>query len=308
MVERVILVGPRGFCAGVARAVAIVERALAIFPPPVYVRRAIVHNRHVVASLAAKGAIFVRELDDVPVGSAVVVSAHGVPTSVREQATQRRLRVIDATCPLVAKVHREVRRFGGLGAEVVLVGRAGHDEVIGTMGQGPRVHLVGRASDVSRLQVARSDRVACVMQTTLSPSDVAPILARLHRRFPRLMKPAASDICYATRNRQAAISRVAPQVDLVLIVGDRGSSNSQRLKEAAEACGVPAYLIDSVGEIRDEWLGGVRSIAVSSGASTPEAAVTEVVDHLCQGGAVVQHATFIDERATFAMPSEVAGR
>jgi len=307
MVDRVLLVRPRGFCAGVTRAIAIVERALSLFGPPVYVRRAIVHNRHVVSRLSDIGAIFVRELDAVPPGAVVVLSAHGVPTPVRLQAARRNLRVIDATCPLVAKIHREVQRFNRLGAGVMLIGYAGHDEVVGTMGQGVHVELVERVSDLSRLRIGSTGRVACVTQTTLAPSDVAPIVDRLRRQFPNLMQPGASDICYATRNRQTAIAWAARQVDLVMVVGDEESSNSLRLRETAEACGVPAYRICRAGEIRAAWLDGVHSVAVSSGASTPECDVTEVVDSLRQDRTVVHEETLVDERALFAMPMELAG-
>jgi 4-hydroxy-3-methylbut-2-enyl diphosphate reductase len=306
MIDRVVLVSPRGFCAGVVRAIATVERALAIFPPPVYVRRAIVHNRHVVERLAAAGAVFVEELDEVPRGAVVVFSAHGVSAFVREQARTRNLRVVDATCPLVAKVHREVRRFRGLGFDVLLIGHAGHDEVIGTLGQAPGVRLVEHVSDVSRVRVPQPDRVACVTQTTLSPQDIAPVIDHLRRRFPRLVEPAAADICYATRNRQAAVIWLAQNVDVVLVVGDSTSSNSRHLREAASVTGPPAYLIGSVAELRDAWLADAKVVGVSAGASTPEDVVTRVVDHLCRDGAVLQHELFLDERISFGLPREVA--
>src|SRR5436190_13099798 len=227
----VLLVSPRGFCAGVVRAIASVERALAIFPPPVYVRRAIVHNTRVSARLEAAGAIFVDELSEVPRRSVVVLSAHGTPAVVHDEARARDLRVVDATCPLVAKVHREVARFCDRGFDVVLIGHAGHDEVVGTLGQAARVHLVEDIADVWRLHVPDPERVACVTQTTLSPQDIAPVIQQLRRRFPALAFPASSDICYATRNRQAAIALLASQVDVVLVIGDRNSSNSRRLRE-----------------------------------------------------------------------------
>jgi 4-hydroxy-3-methylbut-2-enyl diphosphate reductase len=305
MTERVVLVSPRGFCAGVVRAIATVERALAIFPPPVYVRRAVVHNAHVVARLTAAGAIFVDELDEVPTGAVVVFSAHGVSAAVREQARVRHLRVVDATCPLVAKVHREVRRFSNLGFDVLVIGHAGHDEVVGTLGQAPGVRLVQQASDVSRLRVANPDGVACVTQTTLSTQDVAPVIDQLRRRFPQLAEPPAADVCYATRNRQAAITWLARNVDLVLVVGDPTSSNSRHLQETASGTGTPAYLIGSVAELKDAWLEDARVVGVSAGASTPEDVVAEVLDRLCCEGAVLEHKVFLDERVSFGLPREL---
>ena len=302
MTERVVAVSPRGFCAGVVRAIATVERALAIFGPPVYVRRAIVHNEHVVRRLAATGATFVDELDQVPSNAVVVFSAHGVPASVREEANARGLHVIDATCPLVAKVHREVRRFSRAGFDVLLIGHAGHDEVVGTLGQASGVQLIERVSDVACLRVGRSDRVACVTQTTLSPWDVAPVIDELRRRFPKLAQPAAADICYATRNRQAAIVWLARNVDVVLVVGDRTSSNSQHLRDAAGATGTPAYLLESVAELQAQWVADANVVGVSAGASTPEDLVAGVVDHLSRDGAVVRPEVFLDERVSFSLP------
>jgi 4-hydroxy-3-methylbut-2-enyl diphosphate reductase len=306
MIDRVVLVSPRGFCAGVVRAIATVERALAIFEPPVYVRRAIVHNAHVVTRLTAAGAIFVEELDEVPRGAVVVLSAHGVPPSVLEQARARDLRVVDATCPLVAKVHREVRRFSDLGFDVVLIGHAGHDEVVGTLGQAPGVRLVEHVSDVSRLRVAHPDRVACITQTTLSSRDVAPVIDQLRQRFPRFVQPASEDICYATRNRQAAITWLARNVDVVLVVGDRTSSNSRHLLEAASATGTTSYLVGSVVELQDQWFVNASVVGVSAGASTPEDVVANVVDHLCRQGAILQEEVFLNERVSFGLPQEVA--
>jgi 4-hydroxy-3-methylbut-2-en-1-yl diphosphate reductase len=306
MAGRVVLVSPRGFCAGVVRAVATVEQALATFGPPVYVRRAIVHNSHVVARLAEAGATFVDELDEVPKGAIVVLSAHGVPPSVREQARARDLQVVDATCPLVAKVHREVRRFSNLGYEVLLIGHAGHDEVLGTMGQAPTVRLVEDVFAVSSLRVADSNRVACVTQTTLSTQDVGPVVEQLRHRFPNLAQPAAADVCYATRNRQAAVIWLARNVDVVLVVGDPTSSNSRHLCEAASSTGTPAYQIGSVAELQDEWLTNANVVGVTAGASTPEDVVTEVVDHLCREGAVLQQEKFVEERVSFSLPRELA--
>jgi 4-hydroxy-3-methylbut-2-enyl diphosphate reductase len=283
-----------------------VERALAGFPPPVYVRRAIVHNAHVVARLRTAGATFVDELTEVPRGATVVLSAHGVPPAVWEQARARNLRVVDATCPLVAKVHREVRRYSQLGFEVIVVGKAGHDEVVATLGQAPGVQLVEGASEVARVRVDHTDRVACVTQTTLSPLDVAPIIDRIRDRFPALVEPRAADICYATRNRQAAVTWLARNVDVVLVIGDQASSNSQRLCEAATEAGTPAYLIASpvglnTARIEDAEVGGV-----SAGASTPEAVVAEVVERLRVEGAELEEKVVLDERISFALPPEVA--
>ncbi|HET6744995.1 MAG TPA: 4-hydroxy-3-methylbut-2-enyl diphosphate reductase [Candidatus Limnocylindria bacterium] len=306
MTERVVVISPRGFCAGVVRAIATVERALQKFGRPIYVRRAIVHNAEVVARLAAAGAIFVDELDDVPTGSVVVFSAHGVAPSVRAQAHARQLKVVDATCPLVAKVHREVRRFSEAGYQVLLVGDAGHDEVVGTLGQAPSARLVEPGSDVSRLSAVDSERVACVTQTTLSPHDVAPVVDQLRKRFPSLAAPAATDICFATRNRQAAVTWLARSVDIVLVVGDWTSSNSRRLREAASATGTPAYLIRSVADIQDTWLVGIDVVGVSAGSSTPEHLVSEVVDQFRRKGATVEQKVFLDERVSFALPRQVA--
>lgn len=301
-VDRVVVVSPRGFCAGVVRAIATVERALAIFGRPVYVRRAIVHNAHVVERLAAAGAVFVDELDEVPRGAIVVLSAHGVAASVREQARARELRVVDATCPLVAKVHHEVKRFSDRGFDVLLIGQAGHDEVVGTLGQAPGVQLVENVEDVASLCVVDPDRVACVTQTTLSADAVDPVIEKLRGRFPQLVQPSAADICYATRNRQAAVTWLARNVDVVLIVGDRTSANSRRLCEAVQATGTPAYLVGEVADVQDEWLDATSVVGVSAGASTPEDVVAQVVKHVGRDGAVVQHEVFLDERVSFSLP------
>jgi 4-hydroxy-3-methylbut-2-enyl diphosphate reductase len=305
MIERVVLVSPRGFCAGVVRAIATVESALATFPPPMYVRRAIVHNADVVARLTDAGAVFVDDLDAVPPGSAVILGAHGVASSVRADAARRGLRVIDATCPLVAKVHREVRRYDRLGFEVLLVGHRGHDEVVGTLGQSASIQLVEDVHRARRVRVRRRDRVACVTQTTLRRQDVEPVVAELERRFPDLAQPAVDDICYATRNRQAAVEWLAANVDVVLIVGDPTSSNSLRLAEAAAAAGADAHLVARASAIRDSWLGTAGSVGVSAGASTPEDRVREVVEELCRSGATLEEAAFIEERVRFKLPSAV---
>lgn len=310
MVRRVVLASPRGFCAGVVRAIATVERALTLFGPPVYVRRAIVHNARVVSRLAEAGAIFVDELDEVPRGATAILSAHGAPAAVRQQAELRDIRLVDASCPLVTKVHREVRRFVEGGLDVVLIGHAGHDEVIGTLGQAEGIHLVERAADVAALRVGDPQRVACVTQTTLNRDDLAPVMNAVRRRFPTMAEPSASDICYATRNRQAATSVLARIVDVVLVVGDASSSNSQRLREVAIAAGTPAYLVDGVSAIRDAWVADAEIVGVTAGASTPEDVVAEVVRHLCRDGAILQEAPVIDERVSFRLPPEVmaAGR
>ena len=302
MTERVVLVSPRGFCAGVVRAIAAVERALELYGPPVFVRRAIVHNSHVVERLAAAGAVFVNELDEVPRESVVVLSAHGVAASVYEEARARGLRVVDATCPLVAKVHREVKRFSGLGFDVILIGQSGHDEVVGTLGQAPGVRLVEDAGDASSLRGIDPDRVACVTQTTLGVQDIAPVIAALRTCFPQLVEPGVADICYATRNRQAAATWLGGTVDVVLVVGDRTSSNSRHLRDAASATGTPAYLIGSVTELQDEWIRDARVVGVSAGASTPEQLVADVVTHLCRDGATLHDEVFVEERVTFPLP------
>jgi 4-hydroxy-3-methylbut-2-en-1-yl diphosphate reductase len=303
VIERVILVSPRGFCAGVVRAIAMVERALAVFGPPVYVRRAIVHNGHVAARLAAAGAVFVDELDDVPRGSIVVFGAHGVAGSVRELARARDLRVVDATCPLVAKVHAEVSRFRRAGYDVVLIGHEGHDEVVGTLGEVAGVQLVEDVADVSVVRVARPDRVACVTQTTLRDQEVEPVVDALRHRFPALERPAAADICYATRNRQEAIEWLAGRVDVVLVVGDPTSSNSRHLREAAAATCPRSYLVATAAEIEDSWLSGATVVGVSAGASTPDDLVSEVLERLCRDGAELHTHAVVEERVAFRLPT-----
>jgi len=306
MPERVILVSPRGFCAGVVRAIGSVERALAMFGPPVYVRRAIVHNAHVAARLTAAGAVFVDELDQVPRGGVVVFGAHGVAASVREQSRAQELRVVDATCPLVAKVHREVRGYRRRGYDVVLVGHAGHDEVVGILGQAIGVQLAEHVSDVAGLRLDGADRVACVTQTTLRSQEVAPIVDALRRRFPTLNEPTAKDICYATRNRQAAVEWLARRVDVLLVVGDPTSSNSRRLHEAASQAGCRAYLIGSAAELEDSWLADATVVGVSAGASSPDDLVSELTQRLCRDGALLQEEVFMEERVAFRPARVVA--
>ena len=305
-IERVILVSPRGFCAGVVRAIATVERALAVFGPPVYVRRAIVHNGHVVTRLAAAGAVFVEELDDVPRGSVVVFGAHGVAASVRERADARDLRIVDATCPLVAKVHVEVSRYRRAGYDVLLIGHAGHDEVVGTLGQATGVQLVEDVADVAGVRVGCPDRVACVTQTTLRDQEVAPVIDALRHRFPTLEQPAAADICYATRSRQGAIEWLARRVDVVLVVGDPTSSNSRHLREAAAATCDRSYLVGCGAEIEASWLSGAKVVGVSAGASTPDDLVLELVERLCRDGADLHEHAIMEERVAFSLPPGLA--
>jgi 4-hydroxy-3-methylbut-2-enyl diphosphate reductase len=278
---RVVLAQPRGFCAGVERAIEIVERALKKYGPPIYVRHEIVHNRHVVEDLRTRGAVFVDELDEIPPGAMTVFSAHGVAKHVEEVARERGLPVIDATCPLVAKVHSEGRRYASQGREIVLVGHAGHAEVEGTIGQIPgRVHLVQTVDDVALLEPGTPDKLAYVTQTTLSVDDTRHIIAALHARFPEIVGPDVRDICYATQNRQQAVRDLAEQVDLILVVGSRNSSNSNRLREIGQELGKPAYLIDDASALRPEWFAGISTVGLTAGASAPEMLVQGVLEGL----------------------------
>ena len=306
---RVLLASPRGFCAGVDRAIEIVEQALARYGPPVYVRHEIVHNRHVVETLRAKGAVFVDEPDQAPPGSLLIFSAHGVSPAVRESASKRGLRTIDATCPLVTKVHKEAQRFDREAREIVLVGHAGHVEVEGTMGHAPdRMHLVETVSDVAKLEVRDSARLAVLTQTTLSVDDTRDVLEALRRRFPAIALPKRDDICYATQNRQNAVRELTRDVDLVLVVGAPSSSNSNRLTELARKSGVPAYLVESSDDIDPAWLEGVRSVGVTAGASAPEVLVEQVVERLralSPGGITLDSLPLVDEGMVFPLPSEL---
>ncbi|CAH2600948.1 1-hydroxy-2-methyl-2-(E)-butenyl 4-diphosphate reductase [Rhodovastum atsumiense] len=278
---RVVLAQPRGFCAGVERAIDIVERALRRYGPPIYVRHEIVHNRHVVEDLRKRGAVFVDELDEVPPGGITVFSAHGVPRSVEQDAHIRALPVIDATCPLVSKVHNEGRRYATQGREIVLIGHAGHAEVEGTIGQIPgRVHLVQTVGDVAALQPADPDNLAYVTQTTLSVDDTRQIIAALQARFPTIVGPDVRNICYATQNRQQAVRDLAGRVDVILVVGSRNSSNSNRLREIGAETGRPSYLIDDARDLQPDWFAGVQTIGLTAGASAPEVLVQEVIDRL----------------------------
>jgi 4-hydroxy-3-methylbut-2-en-1-yl diphosphate reductase len=284
--NEVILANPRGFCAGVDRAIAIVEQALARFGAPIYVRHEVVHNKFVVDDLKAKGAIFVDELADVPQGSTVVFSAHGVSRAVRAEAAARGLTVFDATCPLVTKVHVEVAKMHANGREIVMIGHAGHPEVEGTMGQADGgIHLVESVADVGRLVVRDPSQLAYVTQTTLSVDDAAAIVAALKRRFPAIIGPRRDDICYATQNRQDAVKFLAPQCDVVIVVGSPNSSNSNRLREVAAHRGIPAYMIDRAEELRAEWVEGKRHVGVTAGASAPEVLVQQVIERLRELGA-----------------------
>jgi 4-hydroxy-3-methylbut-2-enyl diphosphate reductase len=300
----VLLAQPRGFCAGVDRAIEIVERALQVHGAPIYVRHEIVHNTHVVADLRAKGAVFVDELDQVPAGATVVFSAHGVSKAVRGEAQARGLRVFDATCPLVTKVHVEVERMRAQGREVVMIGHAGHPEVEGTMGQADGgIHLIESPEDVARLQVRDPDCLGYVTQTTLSIDDAAQVVAALKGRFPNIAAPKKADICYATQNRQDAVKVMAPQVDLVIVIGSRTSSNSNRLREVAERFGVPARLVDSVDDVDPAWLQGRRRIGLTAGASAPESLVQALIDRLRSLGASrVRVLEGVEEHVVFPLP------
>lgn len=306
---QVILANPRGFCAGVERAIAIVERALEKFGAPIYVRHEVVHNKFVCDDLRAKGAVFVEELDEVPAGSTVIFSAHGVSKAVREEAEGRGLKVFDATCPLVTKVHVEVAKMRAQGREVVMIGHKGHPEVEGTMGQSAKgMYLVETPEDVQRVQTKASEHLSFVTQTTLSVDDALVIIAALKERFPGIQGPKKDDICYATQNRQDAVHALADECDLVIVVGSPNSSNSRRLKEVASARGVLSYLVDGPSEIDASWLEGKSRIGVTAGASAPEILVERVVDHLRSmvGGATVTQLTRAEEGVSFPLPRELA--
>ena len=300
----VVLAQPRGFCAGVDRAIEIVERALAVHGAPIYVRHEIVHNKYVVDDLRTKGAVFVDELDQVPTGAIVVFSAHGVAKVVQRDAQQRGLRVFDATCPLVTKVHVEVAKLRAAGREIVMIGHLGHPEVEGTMGQSEGgMHLVESVEDVERLVVRSPELLAYVTQTTLSLDDAAAIIAALKRRFPSIAEPKKADICYATQNRQDAVKFMAPQVDVVIVVGSENSSNSNRLREVAQRFGVPAYLLDSADHLDPAWLVGRRRVGVTAGASAPEVLVSTLIERLKQLGAQsVRPLEGVQEKVVFPLP------
>ena len=309
---KILLANPRGFCAGVDRAIDIVERALEAFGGPIYVRHEVVHNRFVVDDLRAKGAVFVEEVDEIPDGALCIFSAHGVSQAVREAAAARDLTVFDATCPLVTKVHIEVTRYAREGREVILIGHAGHPEVEGTMGQfdashGGRIMLVETPDDVARLDIGDPDRLAFVTQTTLSMDDTARIIDALRGRFPQISGPRKDDICYATQNRQDAVRSLSEKAELVLVVGSRNSSNSNRLSELAAACGARAYLIDGPTDIQPEWLAGTATVGVTAGASAPEVLVQQVVERLrALGGHTVDEQQGVREDVVFSLPRNLA--
>lgn len=310
---QILLANPRGFCAGVDRAIDIVDRALELFGAPIYVRHEVVHNRYVVNNLRDKGAVFVEELDEVPDDATVIFSAHGVSQAVRREADRRGLRVFDATCPLVTKVHMEVQKYAREGREVVLIGHAGHPEVEGTIGQYERqggtsgdIYLVERPEDVRGLEVRAPDSLAFVTQTTLSMDDTANVIDALRARFPNITGPRKNDICYATQNRQDAVKQLAEQVDLMLVVGSPNSSNSNRLRELAERKGVEAHLVDSAGQLQESWLEGREAIGVTAGASAPEVLVRQVLEQLQAWGAKTpEEAVGIEEKVVFSLPREL---
>ena len=306
--RRVLLAKPRGYCAGVDRAVQAVEQAIEQYGAPIYVRKQIVHNIHVVRSLENKGAIFVEETDEVPKGAIVVFSAHGVAPEVHAEAAGRRLRTIDATCPLVTKVHNEARRFAEADYDILLIGHEGHEEVVGTMGEAPaHIHLVDGVDEAAAVPVRDEKRVAWLSQTTLSVDETMTTVAALRERFPSLMDPPSDDICYATQNRQAAVKLIAPQVDLFLVVGSANSSNSVRMVEVAKVAGARrAYLVDNAAEIDPAWLEGVVTVGLSSGASVPEILVRDVIDWLAADGYQdVEEIAHTEERLVFALPQEL---
>ncbi|MFL5835032.1 MAG: 4-hydroxy-3-methylbut-2-enyl diphosphate reductase [Solirubrobacteraceae bacterium] len=307
MVEKILLASPRGYCAGVDRAVQTVERALELYGAPVYVRKEIVHNKHVVSQLRDRGAVFVEDEQDVPEGAVTVFSAHGVSPSVHANASSRGLRTIDATCPLVTKVHKEAIKFAGEGYTIVLVGHAGHEEVEGTMGEAPdHIVLVETEEDVDRLQVEDSEKVAYISQTTLSVDETRAIIGRLRERFPGAVGPRTDDICYATTNRQMAVKQLAAQCDLVLVIGSRNSSNSQRLVDVTREHGTEAHLIDHEGQVAEHWLEGKRVVGITSGASAPEELVQRLVGFFRGRGAPeVAELEVVSEDVRFMLPKSI---
>jgi len=305
--EKILLASPRGYCAGVDRAVQTVERALELYGAPVYVRKEIVHNKHVVSQLRDRGAVFVDDECDVPAGAVTVFSAHGVAPSVHANAAERGLRTIDATCPLVTKVHKEALKFARDGYTIVLVGHAGHEEVEGTMGEAPEdIVLVETEDDVDRLEIENPDKVAYISQTTLSVDETRAIIGRLRERFPGAVGPRTDDICYATTNRQMAVKQLAAQCDLVLVIGSRNSSNSQRLVDVTREHGTEAHLIDHEGQVQEDWLEGKRVVGITSGASAPEELVQRLVDFLRDRGTQdVAELEVISEDVRFMLPKQI---
>ena len=305
--RKLLLARPRGFCAGVDRAIDVVHMALELYGAPVYVRREIVHNKHVIQSLASKGAVFVEEIEQVPSGAVVIFSAHGVSPDVRAEAESKRLRVIDATCPLVTKVHMETVRFAREGLSIILVGHAGHDEIIGTMGEAPRcTQLVSSVVEAEAVQVADPERVAVTTQTTLGVDDTREIIGVLRRRFPKLVSPPSDDICYATQNRQTAVKLLAQRADVILVLGSKNSSNSRRLREVAEMSGARAYLIEDATKIDPAWLENATCVAITAGASAPEHLVQEVVAYFrARGVDEIAEIEAMEEKVTFTPPPEL---
>ena len=310
---KILLANPRGFCAGVDRAIEIVERAIELFGAPIYVRHEVVHNRHVVDRLRILGARFVEELDAVPDGATVIFSAHGVSSAVEQEAKRRALQVFDATCPLVSKVHMEVQRYARDARDVILIGHAGHPEVEGTMGRfdasfGGRIYLIEDVAAVGQLQVRDPARLAFVTQTTLSVDDTAAIVAALQQRFPELASPRKEDICYATQNRQDAVKQLLESCDALVVVGSRTSSNSNRLVELAQRAGVPGYLVDGAADLRREWFDGKQAVGVTAGASAPEVLVKDVIERLTSwGGQFAQEQRGREEHVVFALPRALRG-
>lgn len=306
--RKLLLARPRGFCAGVDRAIEVVNLALRLYAGPIYVRQEIVHNKYVIESLASKGVVFVDEIDQVPDGALVIFSAHGVSPEVRQRAAARGLNVIDATCPLVTKVHLETIRFAREGNTIILVGHAGHEEVEGTMGESPNnILLVGSVEEAEKVEVPDPNRVAVTTQTTLGVDDTQEIVGALKRRFPKLIVPSSDDICYATQNRQNGVKAIAQDADLVLVLGSNNSSNSRRLREVAEGAGTRAFLIDDVSKISPDWLAGARTVGVTAGASAPEYLVQQVVDFFkSRGFDRIEEIEVVEEKVTFVPPPELA--
>ncbi|HEY4873026.1 MAG TPA: 4-hydroxy-3-methylbut-2-enyl diphosphate reductase [Steroidobacteraceae bacterium] len=308
---QILLANPRGFCAGVDRAIDIVERALELFGSPIYVRHEVVHNRHVVERLRELGAVFVEELDQVPTGAHVIFSAHGVSRAVVDAAARRRLTVFDATCPLVTKVHMEVQRYASEGRDVILIGHAGHPEVEGTMGRfdtsfGGKIHLVQNVADVEKLEVRDPERLAFVTQTTLSMDDTTQIVAALRERFANLATPRHEDICYATQNRQDAVKKMLEHCDVLVVIGSRSSSNSNRLRELAERAGIAGYLVDGPEDLHREWFDGKSTVGITAGASAPEVQVQQVIECLRSwGGEVSREVAGREEKVYFSLPREL---
>ena len=308
---QILLANPRGFCAGVDRAIDIVERALELFGSPIYVRHEVVHNHHVVERLRELGAVFVEELDQVPAGAHVIFSAHGVSRAVVDAAAQRKLTVFDATCPLVTKVHMEVQRYASEGRDVILIGHAGHPEVEGTMGRfdtsfGGKIHLVQNVDDVEKITVRDPERLAFVTQTTLSMDDTTQIVAALRERFAKLATPRHEDICYATQNRQDAVKKILEQCDVLVVIGSRSSSNSNRLRELAERAGIPGYLVDGPEDLHREWFDGKSTVGITAVASAPEVQVQQVIECLRSwGGEVSREIVGREEKVYFSLPREL---